>query len=163
MEILSLIMPEASPPVREDASTGSSPLANMFEHLVVEETLETDSHSKVERKVGTPARVSATVESTNSGRKQEAFVASTLLSHDVHRIRTVIQTIWKDYHEGETSLVAASITTNTAVDFCRKLQEDFENAFPGQENVTNASVSIAPSWKMLTRGNLTSCTVADLV
>lgn len=29
--------------------------------------------------------------------------------------------------------MAASITTNTAVDFCRKLQEDFENAFPGQE------------------------------
>lgn len=55
MEILRPIMPEASPPVREDASTGSSPLANMLEHLVVEETLETDSHSKFERKVGTPA------------------------------------------------------------------------------------------------------------
>jgi len=133
MEILRPIMPESSPPVREDASTGSSPLANMFEHLVVEETLETDSHGKVEPKLGAPARISATVENTNSGRKQEAFVASTLLSHDVHRLRGVIQTVWKDYHEGKASLVAASITTNTAIDFCRKLQEDFEKAFPGQE------------------------------
>lgn len=133
MEILRPIMPEASPHVRENASTGSYELANMFEHLVIEETLETDSHSKVQPKLSTPARVSATVESTNSGRKQEAFVASTLLSHDVHRLRGVIQTAWKDYHEGKASLVAASITTNTAIDFCRELQEDFERTFPGQE------------------------------
>ena len=124
MDILRPIMPEASPPVREDSSPGSSPLANMFEHLVVEETLETDSP---------PARVSVTVEGTSSGRKQEAYVASTLLSHDVHRLRATVQTVWKDYHEGKASLVAASITTNTVIDFCRKLQEDFEKAFPGQE------------------------------
>lgn len=133
MEILRPIVPEASHPGRENANTGSSELANMFEHLVVEETLEIDNHSKVEPKVSTTARVSATVEITNSGRKQEAFVAFTLLSHDVHRLRGVIQTVWKEYHEGKTSLDAASITTNTAVDFCRKLQEDFEKAFPGQE------------------------------
>lgn len=133
VEILRPIMPEAPPPVREDASTGSSPLANMFEHLVVEETLETNSHSKVEPRLGTPARISATIESTKSGRKQEAFVASTLLSHDVHQLRGVVQTVWKDYHEGKASLVAASITTNTAIDFCRKLQEDFEKSFPGQD------------------------------
>jgi hypothetical protein len=30
-------------------------------------------------------------------------------------------------------LVTASIATNTAIDFCRRLQEDFEKAFPGQE------------------------------
>lgn len=32
-------------------------------------------------------------------------------------------------------LVTASITTNTAIDFRHKLQEDFEKAFPGQEKL----------------------------
>ena len=133
MDILRPIMPEISSPLHEDVSTGSSPLANMFEHLAVEETSETDGHGKIKPKLSTPAPASATVDSTDSERKEEAFAASTLLSHDVHRLRAVIQTVWKDYHEGKASLVAASITTNTAIDFCRKLQEDFEKAFPGEE------------------------------
>jgi hypothetical protein len=133
MEVLRPIMSTASPPDREDANVSSYPLANMFEHLVVEETLEGASHGKAETKVSAPTRVSATVESTGAGRKQEAFAASTLLSRDVHRLRGAIQKIWKDYHEGNVGLVAASITTNTAIDFCRKLQEDFEKAFSGEE------------------------------
>jgi len=133
MEILRPIMPTASPRFREDASIGSSPLANMFEHLDVEETLETASHGNAEPKVSAPTRVSATVESTGVGRKHEASIASIFLSRDVHRLRGSIQAIWKDYHEGNVGLVAASITTNTAIDFCRRLQEDFEKAFPGEE------------------------------
>lgn len=135
MEILRPIMLEASPPVREDANLGSSSLVNMLEHLDVEEITETASYSEVEPKASEPTRVSATVENTGAGRKQEASIASLCLSRDVHRLRGVVQKIWKDYHEGNLGLVAASITTNTAIDFCRKLQEDFEKAFPGQERL----------------------------
>jgi hypothetical protein len=134
MKLLRPIMPAACRPVREDFNGSSSPLANMFEHLVVEEALETASPSEAEPKISTPTKVRATVENTEIGRKQEASVASMCLSRDVHRLRSVVQKIWKDYHEGNMGLVAASITTNTAIDFCRKLQEDFEKAFPGQEN-----------------------------
>jgi hypothetical protein len=134
MKILRPIMPAACRPVRENVNGSSSPLANMFEHLIVEETLEPTSPSKAEPKTSTPTKVRATVENTEIGRKQEASIASMCLSRDVHRLRGVVQKIWKDYHEGNMGLVAASITTNTAIDFCRKLQEDFEKPFPGQEN-----------------------------
>ena len=133
-EILRPILPETFRSDRQDANTGSSPLANMFEHLVVKETLETNSDSKAEPQLSAPTRISATVESPDTGHKQEASLASVFLSRDVHRLRGVVQKIWKDYHEGKVGLVAASITTNTAIDFCRRLQEDFEKAFPVDEN-----------------------------
>jgi hypothetical protein len=47
MEILRPIMPKSTPGVKESA-TSASPLANLFEHLVVEEPSETASHSNVE-------------------------------------------------------------------------------------------------------------------
>lgn len=163
MNILRPIMPAACRPVRENANGSSSPLANMFEHLVVEEPLQTASPSKAEPEISTPTKVRATVENTEVGRKQEASIASMCLSRDVHRLRGVVQKIWKDYHEGNMGLVASSITTNTAIDFCRRLQEDFEKAFPDKKMVTSALVPIVSSSKIPRRKASKSSRLADLV
>lgn len=61
--------------------------------------------------------------------KSESFIASIYLSRDVHELLNDIQEVWTSYQQGQTSLMAAAITTNTAIEFCRKLQEDYEVAF----------------------------------
>lgn len=133
MEILRPMFPEASCLEEKHDTIGGPPLANMFEHLAIEETSETASHSAADPLHSARTRITATVESTGGEREQEAYIASTFLSYDAHRLRGVVETIWKLYHKGLVNLVAASITTNTAIDFCRKLQEGYEKAFPGQK------------------------------
>ena len=61
---------------------------------------------------------------------EEVYFAVDCLFNDYDNIRRYVQQIWKDYKHGIFDLVAASITTNTAIDFARRLQEDFIETFP---------------------------------
>lgn len=51
------------------------------------------------------------------------------LFHDFNVIRVYIQQVWESYKQGVTDLVAASITTNTAIEIARGIQLDFVKIF----------------------------------
>lgn len=97
---------------------------NVFDHLALEEpsnlldgpaATATPAHSL-------PESSSIKVVVDNAKDDSEAFLASALLSAELHRLRMTVRVTWELYVKGDIDLVAASITTNTAIDFCRRLQ-----------------------------------------
>jgi hypothetical protein len=52
-----------------------------------------------------------------------------LLLHDLSRLRTEVSKAWAGYKKGGYDLIAASITTNTAVDLARSMVEDSKSVF----------------------------------
>ena len=55
---------------------------------------------------------------------EEQYLAAYCLFQDVSRIRASLGATWKNYQEGGIDLVAASITTNTAIDLVRSIEQD---------------------------------------
>ncbi|KAK8254353.1 hypothetical protein IWZ00DRAFT_569551 [Phyllosticta capitalensis] len=57
----------------------------------------------------------------------EAYLALNLLIDDFNTIRRAVDDIWNGYKEGKHTLIAAALTTNTAIDFARELEQDFSD------------------------------------
>lgn len=57
----------------------------------------------------------------------EDFLAFYLLLGDLNKLRTEVRRTWEAYKQGLIDLVAASITTKTAVDLARALEEDLKD------------------------------------
>ena len=60
---------------------------------------------------------------------KEALVLFQLLMEDIRMIRRVVQHTWEGYRLGMCNLVSTSITTNTAVDLVRRMEEDSQSIF----------------------------------
>jgi hypothetical protein len=60
---------------------------------------------------------------------EESYFAFYLLLHDFSSLRTEVKRAWTGYHNGVHDLVAASITTNTAVDLARSMTDDLKTTF----------------------------------
>lgn len=60
----------------------------------------------------------------------EVHFAFHCLLCDFKGIRLYLQQVWYGYKLGKLDLVAASVTTNTAINVARDLQEDFTETFP---------------------------------
>ena len=135
LEILRFYAPEAESPPQsrksEDHATVS--LTNIFWNLVVEDPDESEGSETPHQTSSETSQIKVDIDGGNDLKKDEAFIASTLLSRDVHEMRLAIQQIWRSYLKGDIDLSAASITTNTAIDFCRKLQYEFDETFPHEE------------------------------
>jgi hypothetical protein len=141
LQILRPVLSEEEPPndpEDKDHSVLHSPVENMFASLAVEESEESVDLTNCYQVLDTAPKVKVDMTESDELKRNEAFMASTLLCRDVHRLRLVVQKIWQLYLEGEIDLVAASITTNTAIDFCRKLQYDFDEAFPEETKFHDA-------------------------
>ena len=134
MEILRPNIPEASRPksAQNDVDTKACQLANIFEHLTVEEPAEAGDSGTNVRREDAAQNISVTVIDAVEDETEEAFIASFYLTVDAHRFLEEIREVWVSYEQGHLDLMTAAITTNTAIEFCRKLQEEFEEAFPGQ-------------------------------
>lgn len=65
---------------------------------------------------------------------EEQYFASHCLFEDVRYIRAFLRNLWASYREGAIDLVAASITTNTAIDFVRSLEQECLQQFPEQSD-----------------------------
>lgn len=65
---------------------------------------------------------------------EEQYWAAHCLFQDVRRIRSSLSQLWAAYREGAIDLVAASITTNTAIDYVRSLEQDYLQQFPEQSD-----------------------------
>jgi hypothetical protein len=57
---------------------------------------------------------------------QEALIALQCLLEDLAAMRKVIQRLWEDYKDGSCDLVTASLTTNTAIELARRLEDDLK-------------------------------------
>ncbi|EXJ93620.1 hypothetical protein A1O1_02012 [Capronia coronata CBS 617.96] len=98
------------------ASGSEGTLGNLFTSLTVEDDLET---LRTRRRV--LAEIIMDIE--------EAFVAFTCLLTDFDSIRTVLKETWIGYLEGQFDIVSASITTNTALELARCLEEEQQQIF----------------------------------
>ncbi|KEQ58310.1 uncharacterized protein M437DRAFT_59780 [Aureobasidium melanogenum CBS 110374] len=61
---------------------------------------------------------------------EEQYLAAHCLLADVNAIRACIKSLWIMYRNGQIDLQSASITTNTAVELVRHIQEDYDKNFP---------------------------------
>lgn len=61
---------------------------------------------------------------------EEIRFAVFCLLEDLHRIRQFLRETWAKYRSHHTSLMNASITSNTAIELVRRLESGFANAFP---------------------------------
>lgn len=104
-------------------------VVNIFENLDLEEPSETsDLDSRVK-----PAAVVAQNEPIYKAERQtdiqESFFALHLLLHDFNRLRTEVSHAWAGYKNGMHDLIAAAITTNTAVDLARSMTDELKGTF----------------------------------
>ncbi|KAH4204566.1 hypothetical protein HBI81_215390 [Parastagonospora nodorum] len=60
---------------------------------------------------------------------EESSFALLLLLHDLHKLRAEVSTAWSRYKMCAEDLVAAAITTNTAVDLARSMVDDMKSIF----------------------------------
>ncbi|KAK5079750.1 hypothetical protein LTR70_008817 [Exophiala xenobiotica] len=63
------------------------------------------------------------------GYLEESFAAAALFK-DINTLYTHSIQIWQQYKEGKVDLMTASLVSNTAIDFMRRLEEDFFEQFP---------------------------------
>ncbi|CAD0096497.1 unnamed protein product [Aureobasidium mustum] len=61
---------------------------------------------------------------------EEQYLAAHCLLADIDSIRAYIKSLWTMYRDGQIDLHSASITTNTAVELVRHMQEDYDRNFP---------------------------------
>jgi hypothetical protein len=69
------------------------------------------------------------------------YQAFQLLLSDLNKLRTEVRRIWAAYRKGGLDLVTASITTNTAVDLARSLEEEYKNVFDRHGGVDQMLIS----------------------
>ena len=65
---------------------------------------------------------------------EEQYLAAHCLLADISSIREHIKSLWTMYRDGKMDLHSVSITTNTAVELVRRMQEDYDANFPGHSD-----------------------------
>jgi hypothetical protein len=109
--------------------SGADAVNNRFEHLAIEETVESAGTPGDSRDPATaPRKFTADLGAS----KEEAQVAAAYFYCDLHRIREFINVLWTQYEKGKMDLAVVSLTTNTAIDLARDLYEEFEVDFGAQ-------------------------------
>ena len=112
---------------------------NAFESLAVDEvgseevSLEDEDIAKTENPLNTtpgqyPSRSRVNFQPESSAGDVEFAIFCVL--EDLGCIRRFLTKTWSDYHTGSISLINASLTTNTAIEFVRRIDEDFRAWFP---------------------------------
>ncbi|KAI9784493.1 MAG: hypothetical protein M1835_003574 [Candelina submexicana] len=114
---------------RPEASA-SGRLTNLFESLDIEEPSDTflNFESSSEQPATSNPQSRYTVNQAPD--LEEVHFAVHCLFNDLDNIRRYLQQVWTGCKQGAFDLVAASITTNTAIDFARCLEEDYIETFP---------------------------------
>lgn len=102
-------------------------LANKFEGLEVEEPSETFLQAPdvtvPKKEIEKP---DAIYEAERLQDMEEAMLSFTLLIQDYNELRRVLMHTWNLYGIGMYSLVAVALTTNTALDLARSMEEDIK-------------------------------------
>lgn len=108
---------------------------NMFDNLDIQEPSQAFLDAPdVER--GTDAKPirDPNYEAEKPQSLEEQYLATHCLFQDVRYIRSFLHQLWASYRDGGLGLVAVSITTNTAIDFVRSVEQDFLQQFPNKSD-----------------------------
>ena len=108
-------------------ANGNAGFANIFSNLEVEDASEECFGDEIRREFITPRTTTCTA--WHSVEETDPFLAAAYLLGDFHRIRGLIRNVWKSYQSRTIDLVTAAVTTNTAIDFMRSIQEDTDNSY----------------------------------
>lgn len=100
---------------------------NKFDGLLVEDSIESSEPTQ-SRSESTITNIPKYTSDVGTSR-EELLLAMDCLYIDFNRLRILIRHHWDAYRKGAVDLAAVSIMTNTAIDFVRSMQEDFEAAF----------------------------------
>lgn len=127
-----LSKPSAGRDGQEDpGSQINGQISNIFDNLDIEEPSQVFLDAPdVERTTGTKSPPEPIYEAEKMQSMEEQYLATHCLFQDVRSIRTFLRQIWANYRDGGLSLIAVSITTNTAIDFIRNMEQDFSKQFP---------------------------------
>lgn len=106
-------------------------ISNIFDSLDIQESSQSFLDApdvQLETDIGDSREPNYEAEQSQS--VEEQYLATHCLFQDVKQIRSFLRQLWASYKDGDISLVAASITTNTAIDFVRGLEQDILQRFP---------------------------------
>ncbi|KAL8685162.1 MAG: hypothetical protein Q9218_007938, partial [Villophora microphyllina] len=106
--------------------------ANPFDNLELEEPSQEflDAPGAVRAAGGDP-KVEPRYEVENLQSPEEKYLAAHCLFQDIRHIRSFLKTLWSMYKDHVIDLVAASITTDTAINLVRELEQEYIQRFPG--------------------------------
>jgi hypothetical protein len=101
----------------------------MFANLEVEEPSEAFQETTTVTPSDAPAASNVHYQSERPDGLTEDFLAFHFLLSDLSKLRTEVEQTWEGYKQGELDLAVASLTTNTAVDLARSLEEEYKELF----------------------------------
>ncbi len=100
-------------------------IGNMFDKLDIQEPSQTFLDAPdVDRRTDVETIRESNYEAEKLQSIEEQYMAAHCLFQDLRSIRSIIRQMWASYKDGGLGLVAASITTNTAIDFVRSMEQD---------------------------------------
>ena len=110
-------------------------MSNMFDNLDIQEP----SQEFLDAPNVEPATIDKAAQDSNYEVEtlqsiEEQYMASHCLFQDIRNIRSFLRQLWATYKDGDIALVAASITTNTAIDFVRSMEQDLLQRFPDKSD-----------------------------
>ncbi|KAL8734027.1 MAG: hypothetical protein Q9166_001788 [cf. Caloplaca sp. 2 TL-2023] len=105
--------------------------ANIFDHLKLEESSQEflDAPEMVQIVAADPTSESR-YEAETVQSPEEKYLATHCLFQDIRNIRNFLRSLWTNYKDHNIDLIAASLTTNTAVHLVCDLENDFTQRFP---------------------------------
>ena len=122
---------------KSDTPTNAQ-ISNMFDNLDIQEPSQTFLDAPdVELVTDTGAGGEPDFEAEKLHSIEEQYMATHCLFQDVKNIRSFLHQIWTSYKDGGLGLVAVSISTNTAIDFVRSLEQDLLQQFPDKSDYEN--------------------------
>ena len=137
-EMHSNLLPQPSSKASSQVESGTSSdaqISNIFENLDIQEpSPEFLDAPDVERATRTDTVGEPIYEAEKLCSMEEQYTAAHCLFQDVKNLRFFLRQLWTCYRDGGLSLVAVSITTNTAIDFVRNMEQDLLHRFPDKSD-----------------------------
>lgn len=133
-DFLSKPSPIQSGQEKPDTQTNEQ-IGNMFDKLDIQEPSQAFLDAPdTEPPTDTKTDVEPDYEAERVQSLYEQYLATHCLFQDIKNIRSFLRQLWKSYRDGGLGLVAVSITTNTAIDFVRSIEQDFVQQFPDKSD-----------------------------
>lgn len=130
-----LAKPSSGASGQEESDTQiNGQISNMFDKLEMQEPSQTFLNAPDVERPTDPAIPQPDYKAEMVQSLEEQYLAAHCLFQDVRRIRYFLRQLWASYRDGGLGLVAVSITTNTAIDFVRGIEQDFLQQFPDKSD-----------------------------
>lgn len=137
---------EGASATKESENQGQN-LANIFEALEVEETIEDPSTGfSVATTAVVPARIaqkSSTDTYNIEATYTDMFMYSMFFFQDLGKIRALIKNLWADYIQGHSDLTTATLVTNTAIEL---IQRNVDELFAAMAEWRHLDVPPQDKW-----------------